>query len=174
MKILLHIDNSPESTLALEAVGREAWPSDAEILVLAVAPRRCLPPPPPSMLEVLEGGWRGRPDETARARVSVQLAVEALKSSGLAARGKVRRGHPAAEIAEEARAWGADSIVLGAPASTSPRHVLAGGDLASSVAARAPCSVEVIRGEPTAASHRAAPATRQVRTGRVSVMHPSV
>jgi nucleotide-binding universal stress UspA family protein len=170
MKILLPIDNSPESTHALEAVGRGTWPSDAEILVLAVAPRHFLPPPPPSMLEVLEGGWRGRSDETTRARVWVQLAVEALKSSGLAAHGKVRRGHPATEIAEEARAWGADSIVLGAPDGVSPRHVLAGEDLASSVAARAPCSVEVIGEEPTTASHQAAP---KVRGRQATLMHPS-
>jgi nucleotide-binding universal stress UspA family protein len=112
MKILLHIDNSPESTRALDKVRLGPWPSDVEILVLGIAPRRFLPPPPPSMLEVLELGWRERPDETTRARVLVQLAVEALKSRGLPARGKVRRGHPATEIAEEARAWGADSIVL--------------------------------------------------------------
>lgn len=170
MKILLPIDNSPESTRALEAVGRGTWPSDAEILVLAVAPRHLLPPPPPSMLEVLEGGWRGRPDETAHARVSVQLAVEALKSSGLAARGKVRRGHPTTEIVNEARAWGADSIVLGAPDSESPWRHLTSEDLSSSVAARAPCSVEVIREEPTAVSRRAGP---KVRGRRPPLMHPS-
>jgi nucleotide-binding universal stress UspA family protein len=170
MKILLPIDNSPESTRALEAVGRETWPSDAEILVLAVAPRRFLPPPP-SMLEVLDGGWRGKSDETTRARVWVQLAVEALQSSGLAARGKVRRGHPAVEIAEEARAWGADSIVLGAPDSKSPWGLLDSEDLASSVSARAPCSVEVIGEEAPAASHRAA---SKVQGRKAPLMHPSV
>jgi hypothetical protein len=124
MKILLPIDNSPQSTRALDEVRRGPWPSDVEILVLGVAPRRFLPPPPPSMLEVLEGGWRGRPNETARARVLVQLAVETLKSCGLPARGKVRRGHAATEIAEEARAWGANSIML-APTAVSQRATAA-------------------------------------------------
>ena len=77
----------------------------------------------------------------------VELVVEALKTDGVEVEGKVRFGHSCAEILKEARERSADLIVIGSSKLTLLRRLLVGGDLASSVATRAPCSVEVIRGK---------------------------
>jgi nucleotide-binding universal stress UspA family protein len=147
MQVVLIVDDSEASTRAVEAVQQRAWPQEAKVLVLAVVPRHRFPPPPPPMLMVLNADWRGRRDDAGHARALVQLVVEALKTDGLDAEGKVRLGHPRAEILEEARERCADVIVIGSSKVTLLRRFLIGGDLASSVVARAPCSVEVIRGK---------------------------
>ncbi len=146
MRVLLIVDDSEDSTRAVEEVRQRHWPAGAKVLVLAVAPRHRIPPPPPPMLMVLRADLRGRRDDAGHARILVQLAVEALKTGGLVVEGKVRVGHPQMEILKEAREWSAELVVIGSPTVTRLRRFLVGGDLASSVLTRAPCSVEVIRG----------------------------
>jgi nucleotide-binding universal stress UspA family protein len=145
MQVLLIIDDSEDSSRAVEAVQERRWPVGTNVLVLAVAPRRRFPPSPPPMLLALRGDWRFPRDEAARARALVQLAVETLRSSGLAAIGKVRLGHPHQEILREVRECAADLIVVGSARLTPLQRLLFGSRLASSVAMDAPCSVEVIR-----------------------------
>jgi len=171
MKILLLADNSKESTRALEVVRCRDWPMGTEFLVLGVVPRRYLPPPPPSMLEVLAGGGLARPDEVARARVSVKLAVEALASKGWVARGNVRRGRPATELLAEARAWNADLIVVGRVGSAPSEMSLAGRGGLSSVMPSAPCSVEVIQEEREATSRGAGLAALRAPVRRSPPLH---
>jgi nucleotide-binding universal stress UspA family protein len=145
MKILLIVDDSEDSTRAREAVQQRTWPPGTKVIVLAVVPRHRIPPPPASMLVVLGADWRGRRDDAGHARALVELVVEALKTDGLEAEGKVRFGHSHREILEEAREQSADMIVIGSPKLTPLRRLLLGGDPASSVATRALCAVEVIR-----------------------------
>ena len=171
MKILILADSSQESTRALEAVQCRDWPPGSEFLVLGVTPRRYLPPPPPSMLEVLAGDWQRRPDKDVRVRVLVQLAVEALKSNGWEARGRVRQGRRTKEIVTEARAWDADLIVVGAQRSVSVRKWLMGGDGLSWLVANAPCSVEVIREKPGPPSWKTGPAVPRSSARRIPVWH---
>ena len=147
MQVLLVVDDSEDSTRAVEAVQRRAWPQGAKVLVLAVVPRHRVPPPPPPMLMALRADWRERRDEGGHARALVELVVEALKTDGVEAEGKVRLGHSCAEILKEARERSADLIVIGSSKLTLLRRFLVGRDLASSVVTRAPCSVEVIRGK---------------------------
>jgi nucleotide-binding universal stress UspA family protein len=97
------------------------------------------------MLMALRADWPVRRDDAGHARVLVGLAVEVLKTDGLVAEGRVRLGHPPREILKEARERSADLIIIGSSKLSLLRRLFVGGDLASSVAARAPCSVEVIR-----------------------------
>jgi nucleotide-binding universal stress UspA family protein len=99
------------------------------------------------MLMVIHGDWRGLQDDAGHARALVELVVESLKTGGLEAEGKVRFGHAHAEILKEARERSADLIVIGSSKLSHLQQCLIGSDLASSVVARAPCSVEVIRGK---------------------------
>jgi nucleotide-binding universal stress UspA family protein len=149
MKALLIVDGTESSTRAVEEVRRTAWPVGAKFLVLAVAPRFFIPPPPASMLTILSGNWPGWRDPVSRASVLVHLAVEMLKERGLEAVGKVRVGRARRQILKEARESFADLILIGSHGISAPRRLLWGGDLASFLVARAPCSVEVIRANRT-------------------------
>lgn len=168
MQVLLIVDDSEASTLAVETVQQRAWPQGAKVLVLAIVPRHRLPPPPPPMLMALHANWRGRRDDAGHARALVQLVVEALKADGVEAEGKVRLGPSCAEILKEARQRSADLIVIGSSKLTLLRRFMVGGDLASSVVTRAPCSVEVIRGKQETALD-----WQNARDGRTAARHAS-
>ena len=150
--MLLVVDESEDSTCAIEEVRQRPRSAGAKVLVLAVVPRHRIPPPPPPMLLVLQGDSRGLRDEAGHARALVESVVESLKTGGLEAEGKVRIGHAHAEILKEARERSADLIVIGSSRLSPLQRLLMGSDLASSLASSAPCSVEVIRGKREAAA----------------------
>jgi hypothetical protein len=63
MKALLVVDDSQSSTRVVEEVRNTAWPVGTKFLVLAVAPRHFIPPPPAPMLTFVRGNGRGWRDE---------------------------------------------------------------------------------------------------------------
>jgi nucleotide-binding universal stress UspA family protein len=77
-----------------------------------------------------------------------KLAAPALKTlceAGRCATLKVYQGNPKKAIAEEAERWHADSIFIGANAHGSRVEKFLIGSTSAAVAARAHCSVEVVR-----------------------------
>jgi nucleotide-binding universal stress UspA family protein len=72
------------------------------------------------------------------------LSLHTLGRAGLDADLMIRRGDAAQEIIEQAESWGANSIFLGAKGVRGIERLLM-GSVSSSVAARAHCSVEVVR-----------------------------
>jgi CBS domain-containing protein/nucleotide-binding universal stress UspA family protein len=91
-------------------------------------------------------------------------AEEHARAAGVVFTHVARRGHAAQWLREEARAVGADLIVLGATGLEHPWSPSLGGT-ASSVAAEAPCSVLLVR-SPQAILHVADVMTRAVSTVR--------
>lgn len=88
-------------------------------------------------------GWR-REEEAAVER-SVEAVRHALNQPIEVVRALVKDGRPARKIVEEAEAWQADLVVLGASGATKVRQLLLGSvDL--KVARHAPCAVLVARG----------------------------
>ena len=71
-------------------------------------------------------------------------SAQTLRSAGLRAEILVRRGNPADQILEEADTWGADCVFVGAKGTRGIERLLL-GSVSSAVAARAHCSVEVVR-----------------------------
>jgi nucleotide-binding universal stress UspA family protein len=71
-------------------------------------------------------------------------AVTLLQASGLAATATVKDGAPIPILLESAREWGADCIFLGARGHRFLERFLL-GSVSAAVAARAECSVEVVR-----------------------------
>ncbi len=144
MKVIVSVDDSECSTRVVEAVRNRSWPAGTKFLVVAVVNRHQVPPPPPPMLMLLGTGVRGLRDRVAHARVTVQLAVEELRSADLEAQGEVRLGNSRREILRATQDFAADLIVIGSPrAPVWPRAW--GGGLATRVSASAPCSVDVVR-----------------------------
>jgi nucleotide-binding universal stress UspA family protein len=122
--ILIGNDDSADSTAAVDAVCRRRWPTGSEV----------------ALLTVVDSVFETTPNPSEPSQVS----AEKLRDAGLHVNVLVKRGEPADEILEEADAWGADCIFVGARGIRGIGRLLL-GSVSSSVAARAHCSVEVIR-----------------------------
>jgi nucleotide-binding universal stress UspA family protein len=70
--------------------------------------------------------------------------AERIRNAGLHAEVLIRRGNPADEILDEAHTWDADCVFVGAKGTRGIDRLLL-GSVSSAVAARAHCSVEVVR-----------------------------
>jgi len=150
VKVLLGLDGSRDSAAAVEALAARRWPSGSEALVVTAVDLRVLlcmiaagelPPTPPGTAEA-------RPDEPddvyhGLRRLQHRVAAD-LRAAGLEPACVLREGEPKRMLVDEAKRWDADCIVLGARGLGRLERVLM-GSVAESVAARAHCSVEVIR-----------------------------
>lgn len=145
MKILLATDGSQHSEAAVRSVARRPWPEQTEIkLVSVVDPGKLIIGPLYGLAERI-----GRTEEVKkeRAQEAISAASRILDSAGLKSTGDVLEGDPETRIIDEARAWGADLVVVGARGRTGIDHMTP-GSVSEAVARRAHCSVEVV-------SHRA-------------------
>ena len=86
----------------------------------------------------------GAEENWDQVRALFQPAVEKLCAAGLDAAVMIRRGNPKDEVIEEAESWGAHCIFVGAKGMRGIERLLL-GSVSSAVAARAHCSVEVVR-----------------------------
>lgn len=129
LRIVIAIDGSIDSTNAVEAVLRRDWlPETSVRLVSAV---ESLP------FSVLLA-------ELPKAEKLRETAAAKLKEKGLHVSTVVEFGRAKSVIVEEAEKWGADSIFIGAKGHRLMERVLL-GSVSYAVAARAHCSVEVVR-----------------------------
>jgi nucleotide-binding universal stress UspA family protein len=143
MKILLAVDSSEYSAIAIKEVAKRPWPSRSTVRVLsAVEP---LTPPAAELwydgggdLEIANREMRKHATELTKATAAK------LHGRGFKIEDVVRVGHPRTAIVDEARKWSADLIVLGSHGRTGLKRLLL-GSVALSVVTHAPCSVEVIR-----------------------------
>jgi len=94
-----------------------------------------------SVMKWIEVGDEKNWDEV---RELFEPSARRLRSTGLRAAVLIRRGSPADQILEEADTWGADCIIVGAKGTRGVDRLLL-GSVSSAVAARAHCSVEVVR-----------------------------
>lgn len=118
VRVVVGFDGSHFAEEAVEAVASRVWPegSEARLVVAGHAPG----PEAPG------------------------AAVQRLRAAGLSASEFAREGDPAHVLIHEAEEWGADCIFVGTRGLHGLQH-LVHGSVASTVAARAQCSVEVVR-----------------------------
>jgi len=135
MKILLAVDSSAESDLAIRAVAARPWPQSATVEVLSVVDP-FYSSETPALIETVK----------QRAEEAVQAAAQQLRSSGIESRTQVLCGNAKGAIVEYARQSGSDLIVVGSHKLTTVRQFLH-GSVARAVVRFAPCSVEVVRGD---------------------------
>ena len=146
MKLLLAVDGSPCSDVAVEEVGRRPWPDGSSVKVMTAFE---LPTPPTPEGWALPASYFDEMDVALRkqARSIVDRAIEKLKSrldKTIALDGAVLCGPAAAVILDEAETWGADLIVVGSHGYGALKRFLL-GSVSHSVVSHAPCSVEVVR-----------------------------
>ena len=144
-RILIAFDGSKGANAAVDAVAKRDWREFSEVrLVTALdnlAPSaigRFIPPVRSALQEVndLEREW---------VESLAYAAVEELRTVGLVATLHLLPGNAKEIIVSEAERWGADCVFAGANAygSRLERYLL--GSTSAAIAARAHCSVEVVR-----------------------------
>jgi nucleotide-binding universal stress UspA family protein len=133
MKILLAIDSSAASELAVNQVALRPWPPATTVEVLSVVE-------PSNILHVSQLVERA----TEHAEGLVQRAAELLRKNQVQATPLVLSGDPKAVIVDHAGATKADFIVVG-PHGTAGLTRFLLGSVAKGVVRFSPCSVEVAR-----------------------------
>jgi nucleotide-binding universal stress UspA family protein len=145
MKILLAIDDSKFSEACLQTVITQFQPRDAELrLVHVVVPPAVAAPP-----QMAQGYAPELEPQIKAARELVERAALKLRAAGFKVDSRVEEGDVRVRIIDSAAEWRADLIVVGSHGRTGLARFLL-GSTAESVAHHAPCSVEIVRGEPEA------------------------
>ena len=143
VRLVLGVDGSVDSAAAVSAVTGRHWPPGTEALVVGVLDARVIL----NHLEMARpagtphGGAAGA---SAGLRDMLSNVCDDLRRSGIAATGTALDGDPKKVLIQEAEQFGADCIVVGAKGHSRIERLLL-GSVSSAVAARASCSVEVVR-----------------------------
>jgi nucleotide-binding universal stress UspA family protein len=147
-RIVIGFDSSRGAKAAVDNVSARNWPADTEVRLVSVtdpvrptAIGRFVPPIASAVEEVNEG-------ERDWLEQLAGSAIEKLTAAGLSATLHILPGNPKRLLVDEAEQWNADSIFMGANAFGSRIERFLIGSTSAAVAARAHCSVEVIRGAP--------------------------
>jgi nucleotide-binding universal stress UspA family protein len=147
-KILLAIDNSAGSRLAVESVAARPWPPGTEIRVLSAVELG---------MSALQGAFEipaldakhlesQRAAAMKRTEEAIDSALKTLEAAGLTTSESISvlDQAPKEIILQEAAVWPADWIVLGSHGSSGLSRFLI-GSTSETVATHAACSVEVVR-----------------------------
>jgi|SRR5579872_120361 len=142
MKLLVAIDYSQPSQQVLDEIARRPWPATTTVCILHVVDWSQLPISP-ALVEAMRQS----------AEILVKSASEKLCKAGVRATTKVLEGHSRVGIAEYAKEWGAELILVGARGTGALVRFLL-GSVAQATLRRSHCSVEIVR--PTARDSAAA------------------
>jgi nucleotide-binding universal stress UspA family protein len=143
-RIVIGVDGSPYSDKAIDAVSKRQWPTETQVRLLTVVDTVMLVMPNAGEPPVLKWIEVEHEKDWDQVRELFESSVEKLRSTGLDAAVMIRRGNPKEELLEEAETWGANSVFLGAKGVRGVERLLL-GSVSSTVAARAHCSVEIVR-----------------------------
>jgi len=145
VRLLLGLDGSRNAEKALEQILARNWPDKSEVRVVAVD--QLLELTMAAELVPIISGSVGEcnQDESEYARRLVAKAASRLRTKGLKAEGLVKAGDPKRVLVQLAEEWRADCIFLGATGLSNRFERFLLGSTAGAVAARAHCSVEVVR-----------------------------
>jgi len=143
MRILLAVDGSVHSELALEVVATTHWPQDSRVRVVSVIPDAGFVP--------LDWAFDTPPGNDAdleparHHQLALERAMRDLGSPGRHVERMALHGRAASAIVDEARAWDADLIVVGSRGRGVWRSMVL-GSVSAEVVDHAPCPVLVVRG----------------------------
>jgi len=145
VRIIVGTDGSEASGAALRAVAARHWPPQSEIKVIMVddplAPELLgkLVPPIGRMLE------EDRQEERVWVEKISKGSLDILRDAGLKVTCALRNGDPKQELCKAAEEWNADCIFLGSAGFSNRFERFVLGSVSAAVAARAHCSMEVVR-----------------------------
>ncbi len=141
VRLVVGVDASRGAEAAVSAILARSWPAGSAVRVVTAVN--------PAVLSAFAGLGSGHDDPWAWVRTVNGVAARKFAAAGVEPAQLVVEGDPKNVLVGEASAWGADSIFLG-------EHGLHGayrellGSVSAAVAARAHCSVEVVKVRPPA------------------------
>ena len=141
MRILLAIDGSNCSDMAVKTVAKRSWPAGSIVRVLSVLEPMTLPVPE---AVTVSASWYEAVRRSAYADINRSVTV--LKQPAVfEIETAIRVGTPENVIVQEAEDWHADLIIVGSHGRGRAGRFLL-GSVSQAVALRARCSVEIVRG----------------------------
>ncbi len=117
-RVVIGFNGTPDSERAVDAAAARSWPDGSEARIVTA--------------------------HASETQAPTDGAADKLRAAGLIVSNVARVGNPAHVLIEEAESWGADAIFVGTRDLHGFKHLLT-GSISSAVAARAACSVEVVR-----------------------------
>ena len=145
VRIIAGTDGSAASEDALRAVAARQWNPRSEIKVIMVddplAPE-FLGKVIPSLGKMLE---EDREEERVWVKKISKQSLDILRRAGLKVTCALREGDPKQELCKAAEEWNADCIFVGSAGFSNRFERFVLGSISAAVAARAHCSVEVVR-----------------------------
>jgi nucleotide-binding universal stress UspA family protein len=144
LRAAVAVDGSQESLGAVQSVASRIWPEFSEFRVIAVMDPRM--ETAIGWPDVFGAPWIHARDASAKDAICRMLehSAKVLGDAGLGVETHLLNGDPKRELVAHAEAWEADTIFLGARGLHHGGR-LALGTMASAVAARSHCSVEIVR-----------------------------
>ena len=143
--VIVGVDGSPNANAAVNEIAKRNWPLRSEFRAVAV--NEPLEPTvvgelvPPITRSVEECNQE---DRKAALRLATS-AAKRLKANGLRAEALAANGEPKRVLVQLAEEWRADCIFIGATGLSNRLERFLLGSVAGAVAARAHCSVEIVR-----------------------------
>lgn len=143
-RVLVGIDGSRRAQEAVRRVAAGSWPAGTEVRVATVLDLRVATQL--ARLDRDQAPWLGPQDQDPTKWVHRMLdaSCESLRRSGLTVSSSLLEGESKRGLLEEAERFRADCIFVGSTGLGAVERFLL-GTVASAVAARAACSVEVVR-----------------------------
>jgi len=144
VRIVIGIDGSHHSALAVAAVADRVWPAGTQVKVIVALDLKLMA----ALAGPSAAPWMklapGKGDAFEWAREVTTAVADELRSSGLEVIPVVEEADPKRLLPAEAERWSADCIFVGAKGQAAIERFLL-GSVSAAVASRAPCSVEVVR-----------------------------
>lgn len=146
VRLLIGVDGSRDADAAVTAMAARHWPPGSVASVVAVreAAMPTLLAPGAALLSRWLQGREPEPEPEAWLTTMLDSVQHTLQAAGLEVTTAVHDGDPKRLLPELAAAWDADCLVVGARGLGRMERLLM-GSVSLAVAARAHCSVEVIR-----------------------------
>jgi nucleotide-binding universal stress UspA family protein len=145
VRIVIGVDGSDASTAAVREVAARFWPPQSEVRVIAVTD-----PLEPGLISSFIPPIRDFVNESNQEdrdwlKELLHNSSAEFKTSNLRVSTEVLEGDPRRDLAKVAEEWSADCIFVGSVGFNSRFERFVLGSVSATVAARAHCSVEVVR-----------------------------
>lgn len=150
-RIVIGVDGSQEALTAVRAAAKRHWTEGSEIRVIVADdvmrgnPIWLLVPPIKEFVEEVRAEERSQAEQFAL--TALKELQEGLGGRNITVSSVVHTGDPKHVLVNHAREFGADCIFTGATGFSSRLERVILGSVSAAVAARAHCSVEVVRGQ---------------------------